>query len=209
MIRINFFAYYIIMKDISVLSERKLKRGNIMLRDQPFLDTLIINILIGAAWHYITFFLCISVDTSFFDAEKKLYLPHKWERGGKFYSDVLKINKWKDLLPQHIGKDGFSKDHIDDVSIEYLDEFIMETCRGEWNHTMNCLLSVVLFIINNLVMAFVLSFIVFLCNLPFALIQRYNRFRLQKLRSTILRKEERARKKAEMLAAEAVGTVSE
>ena len=167
-----------------------------MPKDQTFLNAMVINILIAAVWHFSTFIFCVSVDTSFFDPEKKMYLPKKWERGGKFYSDVLKINRWKDMLPQHIGKNGFSKDHLDDVSIEYLDEFIMETCRGEWNHSMNCMLSVVIVIINTPVMGISLSFLVFLGNLPFALIQRYNRFRLQRLRSTIIRKEQLKNKKA-------------
>ncbi len=162
-----------------------------MLREQPFLNVLLINLLLGAIWHYATFFLCISISTRAFNAELKMYRPHKWERQGKFYNDVLKINRWKDFLPQHIGKDGFSKDHIDDVSIEYLDEFIMETCRGEWNHTMNCLFAVVLFFINTFPIALLFTFCLFLGNLPFAIIQRYNRFRLQKLRHTLVRKMER------------------
>lgn len=171
-----------------------------MLRNEPFFNALIINIMIGCAWHFITFIICISVDTSFFDSAKKQYRPRKWERGGKFYSDILKINKWKDLVPQHIGKDGFSKEHIDDVSVEYLDEFIMETCRSEWNHTTNCILTVVLFIINDIIMASVLSVIVFICNVPFLLIQRYNRFRLERLRGSVIRKQEREKRKAELSA---------
>ena len=171
-----------------------------MLRDQPFINALLINLLLGAVWHYATFFLCVSINTSAFDANRRMYQPHKWERGGKFYSDVLKINRWKDFLPQHIGKDGFSKDHIDDVSIEYIDEFIMETCRGEWNHTVNCMFTIILFIINNFLMALVLSLLLFIGIMPFAVIQRYNRFRLQKLRKTIVRKMERESRKLNMTA---------
>lgn len=171
-----------------------------MLRDQPFVNAMLANIILAAIWHYVTFFLCVSIDTKFFDADRKMYQPHKWENGGKFYNDVLKINRWKDLMPQHIGKDGFSKDHLDDVSIEYLDEFIMETCRGEWNHTMNCALAIVLIIINDLIMGIVLSILLFIGNLPFALIQRYNRFRLQKLRKTLIRKAEREQRKAALAA---------
>lgn len=168
-----------------------------MLRDQPFINALLINILLGALWHYLTFIICITVDTSFFDAGKKMYLPRKWERNGKFYSDVLRINKWKDFLPQHIGKDGFSKDHLDDTSVPYLDEFIMETCRAEWNHSANCLYAVVLFIINNFLMALSLTMLLLLVNLPFALIQRYNRFRLQRFRAAMIKKAERAARRAE------------
>lgn len=166
-----------------------------MLREEPIINALLINIVLGAVWHYLIFFLCVSINTTAFDANRKIYQPHKWERDGKFYNDVLKINKWKDFLPQHIDKDGFSKNHIDDVSIEYLDEFIMETCRGEWNHTMNCMFSVILFFLNGFTMALILSLCLLIGNLPFAVIQRYNRFRLQKLRKMIVRKQERQQKK--------------
>ncbi len=159
-----------------------------MLREETFFHAIIINIFLGCIWHLITFIVCVSVHPSFFSADKKMYRPHQWEREGKFYQDVLKINKWKDALPQHIGKDGFSKDHLDDISVPYLDEFIMETCRAEWNHTMNCLYSIVLFIMNNLDVALILTAVLFILNLPFAVIQRYNRFRLQKLRRIMIRK---------------------
>lgn len=172
-----------------------------MLRDQPLINTLLINLLLGAVWHYATFFLCISMNKSAFDSRRKIYQPHKWEKDGKFYNDVLKINKWKDFLPQHVDKDGFSKDHLDDLSIEYIDEFIMETCRGEWNHSMNCLFAIVLLFMNDFLIGIILSILLWIGNLPFAIIQRYNRFRLQKLRKTLVRKQERANRQAAKKAA--------
>lgn len=165
-----------------------------MLRNEPLLNALLINLLLGTIWHYATFFLCISIKKEHFDANRARYRPRKWEKDGKWYAEYLKINKWKDFLPQHIGKDGFSKDHLDDVSIEYLDEFILETCRGEWNHTANCLFAVVLFLINSFWVAFILTILLCLGNLPFAIIQRYNRFRLVKLKNTLIKKAERAKK---------------
>ena len=95
-------------------------------------------------WHVAVFLACVKIPTAFFDATKSRYLPKKWEKGGRWYRDNLKIQLWKDKLPQHIGKGGFSKAHLTDVSIEYLDEFIMETCRGEWMHLTNCLCGVVM-----------------------------------------------------------------
>lgn len=165
-----------------------------MLRNEPLLNALLVNLLMGTIWHYATFFLCISIKTEHFDANRARYRPRKWEKEGKWYADHLKINKWKDFLPQHVGKDGFSKDHLDDVSLEYIDEFILETCRGEWNHTANCLFAVVLFLTNAFSIALVLTILLFLGNLPFAVIQRYNRFRLQKLRRTLVKKAERAKR---------------
>ena len=166
-----------------------------MLRGQSTLDAFLINFIFGVIWHYAILFICISLDDSVFYPDRRMYRCHKWEHGGKFYSDVLKINRWKDTLPQHIGKDGFSKEHIEDVSIEYIDRFILETCRGEWNHKMNCVFAVVLFGINGVtVVSVVLSVMTVAGNMPFAVIQRYNRFRLQKLRKTVLRKMERENK---------------
>ena len=166
-----------------------------MLKGQSTLDAFFINFIFGVIWHYAILFICISLDDSVFYPDRRMYRCHKWEHGGKFYSDVLKINRWKDTLPQHIGKDGFSKEHIEDVSIEYIDRFILETCRGEWNHKMNCVFAVVLFGINGVtVVSVVLSVMTVAGNMPFAAIQRYNRFRLQKLRKTVLRKMERENK---------------
>ena len=165
-----------------------------MLREQPILNILVINLLLGTVWHYAVFFLCVFIDTKHFDERKRMHLPEKWERGGKFYTNTLKIQKWKDALPQHIGKDGFSKDHLDGISVEYLDEFIMETCRGEWNHTANCALCLILMLLDPPPVSLIFAFLVFIGNLPFKLIQRYNRFRLQKLRRTIVRKTQSNRK---------------
>lgn len=162
-----------------------------MLQNQPLLTLLLTDILLGVVWHYATFFLCVFMKKSTFSPDRRMYRPRKWERGGRFYNDVLKINRWKDHLPRHIGKDGFSKEHLDDVSPEYLDEFILETCRGEWNHRANCLFTAVLFLINPVPLAAVLTILLLLGNLPFAFIQRYNRFRLQKLKQMLTRKARR------------------
>ena len=139
-------------------------------------------------WHCASFVLCVARKEDSFCPDSFLYRAHRWERNGKFYSDTLHINRWKDRLPQYNGKKGFSKSHLDSVSIEYLDRFIAETCRGEWNHGVNCLFSVVLMMINEPMTGGVMSVMVVAGNLPFVLIQRYNRFRLQKLRTILVKK---------------------
>lgn len=158
-----------------------------MLRDLSGFHMFIWNVLIIGAWHVAVFLVCIKIPKSFFDAAKHRYQPKHWEQGGRWYRDKLKIQLWKDRLPQHIGKGGFSKAHLTDVSIEYLDEFIMETCRGEWMHFTNCLCALIMLLINSLWVGIVFAVLVLLGNLPFAVIQRYNRFRLKILRKRRLR----------------------
>lgn len=170
-----------------------------MLKEQPTINAFIINFILGVIWHYAVLFVCISIDDSAFEPTKRMYRVRKWENDGKFYADVLKINKWKDFLPQHVGKDGFSKEHIDDVSIEYLDKFILETCRGEWNHRMNCVFAIFLFTINGVTnVSVILAAADIFGNIPFLMIQRYNRFRLQRLRKMLLRKMERQSRKQDI-----------
>ena len=163
-----------------------------MLGTRNVWDVLLINLILGAVWHCGSFFLCVAMPLNHFSPDRWLYRPHRWEKEGRFYSDVLHINKWKDHLPQHTGKNGFSKSHLDSVSVEYIDRFISETCRGEWNHTTNCLFTAVLFIINTPIMGLLLSVLLVAGNFPFIFIQRYNRFRLQKLRSLIIKKNKRS-----------------
>lgn len=137
-----------------------------------------------ALWYFICFIACVYLNTSIFDYKKRRYQPFKWEENGKWYEKHLYIKKWKDKLPQHIGKDGFSKANFKSTSIEYIDEFIMETCRGEWNHSLNCFFIVIILAIIPSLISILFSILTLLINIPFIVIQRYNRFRLIKIKNT-------------------------
>ena len=71
-----------------------------MLKEQSAVNAFFINFIFGVVWHYAVLFVCISLDNCIFSPQRKMYRCHKWERGGKFYSDVLKINKWKEISRQ-------------------------------------------------------------------------------------------------------------
>lgn len=158
-----------------------------MLKNLSFINMLLSNILVIGIWHLVVFCMCIKIPQSAFDPSKGRFVQKDWERGGLWYRDKLKIQSWKDKLPQYIGKSGFSKKHLNGLSIEYLDQFIEETCRGEWMHMKNCLCSIVILIINPLLVGVIASFFIMLGNLPFAIVQRYNRFRLQVLKKRRIR----------------------
>lgn len=150
-------------------------------------NILFINILLMAIWHLICFLLCVYLNPSHFNYNKKRYQAKDWEQNGKWYAKNLKIKSWKDKLPQHIGKNGFSKAHITHMSIDYLNEFIFETCRAEWNHSYSCLFAVVTLIISPLNVGLFLACLTFAINLPFIAIQRYNRFRLIAAKDKLIR----------------------
>ncbi len=158
-----------------------------MLRNLSFINMLLSNFLIIGLWHLVVFFMCLRMPLASFNPSKGRFVQKDWERGGLWYRDKLKIQVWKDKLPQYIGKSGFSKQHLNGLSIDYIDRFIEETCRGEWMHMKNCICSIIILIINPLLVGLVTSFFIVLGNLPFAIVQRYNRFRLQILRKRRIR----------------------
>lgn len=158
-----------------------------MLKNLSFINMLFWNIVIIGLWHAVVFLACVKRPDSSYDPEKSRFVAKPWEHGGRWYRDNLKIQVWKDRLPQYIGKEGFSKAHLTDMSIDYLDQFIVETCRGEWMHLKNCICCVVMLLINPLIVGIIASCFIMAGNLPFAIVQRYNRFRLQTLRKRKMR----------------------
>lgn len=104
------------------------------------------------------------------------------------------LPKWKDRLPQF--NNDFDKRRLrKKLSAEYLEEFIFNTCRAEVIHTGIALLGYLslLFCLmcedpaGNLPLFAVIATVVGSCNLPFSMIQRYNRSRLEKLLNTCRR----------------------
>jgi glycosyl-4,4'-diaponeurosporenoate acyltransferase len=158
-----------------------------MLKNLSFINMLLWNVLIIGLWHTVIFIACIKIPVSSFNPEKGRFVAKSWEHGGRWYRNKLKIHEWKDKLPQYIGKGDFSKRHLKDLSINYLNMFIEETCRGEWMHMKNCICSVIVLIINPMLVGITASFLIIIGNLPFALVQRYNRFRLQVLKKRLMR----------------------
>lgn len=157
------------------------------MKEESFAGAFLLNALLMCLWHYSMFLVCISIKLSHFNPEKPLFRAREWEENGKWYNRHLKVNEWKDCLPQHVGKNGFSKRHLTDVSPEYLDKFILETCRGEWDHWMCCLYFVISIFVNRFSYGILFGLIAIAINLPFIIIQRYNRFRLLILKKRILR----------------------
>lgn len=166
-----------------------------MFKNATLTHAIVWNVMMITMWHCVVFFACVKLPKQTFDPSKNRYQAFRWEQNGRWYRTYLKIQLWKDSVPQYIGKDGFSKKHLTRVSPEYIDEFMLETCRGEWMHLKNCICVVVVIIVNSSwVMGLVFSGLIFLGNLPFVCIQRYNRFRLQTLREILIKERARARR---------------
>jgi glycosyl-4,4'-diaponeurosporenoate acyltransferase len=103
-----------------------------------------------------------------------------WEDGGEYYRRVWRIETWKHRLPTFAGGTRFSKRSLTGSDPEYLNQFIVETCRGESNHVRAIGSVVIMKLWTPTALWVVLLAIAVAGNLPFIAIQRYNRPRLRR-----------------------------
>jgi hypothetical protein len=117
-----------------------------------------------------------------FNYKKRLFIVSEKEM--RIYKKIH-LHKWKDILPQ-FNKDFNKRNLPNKISKEYLESFINVTCKAEAIHyTIIPLgyLSVFFALLGNQQIWLIIFMPTFIgiCNVPFALIQRYNRFRLVRL----------------------------
>ncbi len=120
-----------------------------------------------------------------FDSSHRFYRVS--EREMRFYR-AIKLPKWKDKLPQY-NKD-FEKRHLpEEITKEYLITYIFMTCRAEVVHYITGVvgyLSLFFSFLSESVeywydIYFTIATTMMLGNMPFSMIQRYNRYRLIRL----------------------------
>lgn len=141
-----------------------------------FLYSLIYIAVLGVLSHFVG----QALPRKCFDAEKPPYKAAKWEKGGKVY-ERLGIKHWKDIMPDmsRIMPDMVKKKLTSENKERGMDTLIAETCVAECVHWGLIILSFgILFWWRGLWAAvFLLVYNIF-GNLPFIIIQRYNRPRL-------------------------------
>lgn len=115
-----------------------------------------------------------------FSAESFPYRTADWENGGRVY-EKLGIKHWKDALPDmsRIMPDMVKKKMTKQSREQGMDVLIAETCVAECVHYWLIVLSLGIFLFWRGVWAVVFWLVYnILGNVPFILIQRYNRPRL-------------------------------
>lgn len=140
----------------------------------------------GVAWgvfHAATGYAAYRLDDSRLGRDGWLLRARGFETGGRWYRRRLRIHRWKDRVPEAGGlfRGGVSKRHLPAYDVAGLELFVRETRRAELAHwwAMGCGLAFVLW--NPPLPAALLIGYGVLANLPFIVIQRYNRFRIQAL----------------------------
>lgn len=141
--------------------------------------SLLYAALYVAALGILSHFVGQALPRAHFDPQKFPYRSADWENGGKVY-EKLGIKHWKDRLPDmsKIMPDMVRK-KMSAVKSQGMDVLIAETCVAECVHWALILLSLGIFFFWRGAWAVVFWLVYnLLGNLPFIIIQRYNRPRL-------------------------------
>lgn len=132
-------------------------------------------VFLGVASHFIG----VALPRSWFHTDRFPFRSFAWEKGGKFYRK-LKIHKWKDKLPDasRIVKYMYRKTVDPNPNAENLNRLIQETCVAEVTHFALMVCSLGVLAIWPGIGGWICYAGCLAGNLPFFLIQRYNRPRL-------------------------------
>ena len=153
-----------------------------------FLKSVLYVLILGIASHYIG----EALPRRWSHWDRFPFRPWKWERDGKIYKKIA-IDAWKDHMPD---MSRWMKDMVPKrvgICPKSIDVWILvgETCVAEAVHFALCLLAPGVYFFWKNGMGVFLSLLVVVCNLPFILIQRYNRPALVSLAKRLQAREER------------------
>lgn len=131
------------------------------------------------------------VPKSVFSGERFPFRLFRWEKQGRVY-ELIGIRKWKEKLPDMsviLPKLMPSKKMPNGASSADVELMIQETCVAELTHGALCAAGFGCVLIWKGIWGWVVSILYCLANIPFILIQRYNRPKLMRILTKIQAKE--------------------
>jgi len=156
----------------------------------PVWATIAVDVVAWGVFHAGTGYAAHRLGDERLSHDGWLLRPRSFEDGGRFYRRTLRIHRWKDRVPEAgaLFDGGISKRELPARDTAGLELFVRETRRAELAHwwAMGC--GPVFVLWNPPLAAGLLVGYGVVANLPFILIQRYNRFRTQALVARIARR---------------------
>ena len=146
-------------------------------------DQLVLVVVDVAAWgaiHASTGYLVHRLPSTRFDHDTALTRERGIESGGRLYTRVLRIRRWKPWLPEAgaFFAGGFDKRHLRGSRAADLTRFTTETRRAEVGHWLAAAAAPLFFLWNPAEIGAAMLVYAAVANGPCIAAQRYNRLRL-------------------------------
>ena len=147
----------------------------------PMWLTVVVDVAAGGLFHAATGYAAHRVPADRLARDGWWLRPRSFERRGRVYRRVLHVHRWKDRVPEAgaLFDGGISKRELPARDPQGLTVFVRETRRAELAHWWAMACSPLFLLWNPPLPAALLVAYGVLVNLPFIVIQRYNRFRAQ------------------------------
>ncbi len=157
----------------------------------PFIYTLLYVMFIGILAHFVG----EAVPRNKICPEKFPLRLYAWENGGEIYIK-LGIKKWKNKLPDmsKVMKDMIPKKLNFTSTKSDVTKLVYETCIAELTHDALCLVSPVIILFwagTSPITGVLLTLVYILCNIPFIIIQRFNRPNLMRLAERLSKRDQK------------------
>jgi glycosyl-4,4'-diaponeurosporenoate acyltransferase len=154
----------------------------------PQTVTVAVDVVAWGFFHSTTGYAAHRLDDRRLSREGWWLRPRSFETADR-YRRWLRINRWKDRLPEAgaLFAGGVSKRQLPSYDVAGLELFVRETRRAELGHWWAMACSPLFVLWNPPLAAGILVTYGVLVNLPFILIQRYNRIRTTALLARLAR----------------------
>lgn len=142
---------------------------------------ILANSLFWVAVHFASGYMVHLFPDSLYRPNRLLFRIRRWEQKGSVYRRYLRIHAWKDRLPEageFFSLHPFNKSRLERFDRGYLARFVQETCRAELAHLLPFLFYPLCLPWNPWPANLIMLLYALCANVPFVLIQRYNRARL-------------------------------
>ncbi|WLR47403.1 glycosyl-4,4'-diaponeurosporenoate acyltransferase [Halobacillus litoralis] len=148
---------------------------------------MVVNVVAWLCIHLGVSSLVSVVPDAFVNAFAGIYRVKRWESQDKVY-ERLGVKKWKDRLPE--ARKWFRREksaaHLRRSS--QWERFEKQTNRSELSHWMQMLAAPFFFLFNPPWAGWIMVAYALLFNLPFIIVQRYNRVRLMRMKGRVLKR---------------------
>lgn len=145
--------------------------------------TIVVDVIAWGVFHTTTGYAAHRLGESRLSGDGWLLRARPFETAGRCYRRWLQVDRWKDKVPEAGGlfRGGVSKRRLPTYDVAGLHLFVRETRRAELAHWWAMFCGPVFVLWNPPLAAGLLLGYGVVVNLPFIVIQRYNRFRVQAL----------------------------
>ncbi|WP_262677691.1 glycosyl-4,4'-diaponeurosporenoate acyltransferase [Paenibacillus sp. J5C2022] len=104
-----------------------------------------------------------------------------------WYEEKLRVKRWKGRLPDGGSwfEGGFAKRELSSRQPEYIRRFLLETRRAEWTHWLTMAPAPLFLLWNDAFAGIIIIMYALAANVPFIIVQRYNRYRLRRVERSL------------------------